>query len=268
LKTKVTIPKVTIPKVTILGCGTSSGVPFLFCRCRVCLSRNPKNKRLRTSAWIKYRGKHILIDASTDLRQQALRAKIPRLDAVLITHPHADHIGGLDELRSFNYIQKETIPLFGNTWTTTDLKKRFDYIFGDNQAPEGGGIPMLKLHTLHDEPETIELFKDVKVTLLPVKHGSKNCLGFRFDDFAYITDTSEIPPTTLNNLQNLKSLVLDCVRISPHRTHLNLERALQVIDAVKPKRTYLTHLNHDFDYTKMSKKLPKNVFLAYDGLTF
>ncbi len=210
-------------------------------------------------------GKSFLIDPSIDLRQQALRAKIPRLDAVLITHPHSDHIGGLDELRSFNFAQRENIPLYGNQWTIEDLGRRFDYIFNKNFVSEGGGIPQLTLNPLPDQ-SIKKVIQNISVTLLPVKHGSKDCLGFRIEDFAYVTDTQHIPDSTLNHMRHLKVLVLDCVRNAPHRTHLHLDAALKIIDALKPKKTYLTHLNHELDYIKTSKKLPKSVFLAYDGL--
>lgn len=255
---------------TILGCGTSTGVPLIHCSCRVCRSRNPKNHRLRSSAWIQLAGtrkrpaRSFLIDTGPDLRQQALRARIPRIDAVFYTHPHADHAHGIDELRSFNYAQKASIPLYGNPWVCTDLREKFDYIFRPGPV-EGGGIPLLSLNQFDPEQESLEV-QGVRIVPLAHSHGSKQGVGYRIDSIAYLTDTSYIPDTTLNRLRDLEVLVLDCLRLEPHRTHLNLDRALEVVSELRPKKTYLTHLGHDFDYGEWSKKLPRGVALAYDGL--
>lgn len=249
-------------KVTILGCGTSTGVPLIHCKCSVCRSKNPKNQRLRASAWIQTQGASLLIDTSIDFRQQALRAKIPKIDAVLLTHPHADHIGGIDEIRAFNYVQKQSMPVYGNTWTHKDLVTRFPYIF-DSGPVEGGGIPQLQFHEIDEQAFPV---KGVQVQPIRVKHGSKDCLGFRVGSFAYITDCSEIPETSTQYLEGLSVFVLDCVRLQRHRTHFNLDQALEAIFRLKPRKTYLTHLGHDFEYSKWSKKLPRGVALAYDGL--
>jgi phosphoribosyl 1,2-cyclic phosphate phosphodiesterase len=253
-------------KVTILGCGTSTGVPIVQCKCAVCLSKDPKNRRLRASAWIQVQGKNILIDTSTDLREQALRAKIPRVDAVLYTHPHADHIHGIDELRSFNFFQKEAIPIYGNAWTCEDLTHRFSYIFQPPGIVEGGGVPLLQLHNIKASSPFLEILGQ-KVIPLSLMHGSKECVGYRLNSFAYITDCNYIPPQTLARLNDLSVLILDCLRITPHTTHLNLDQALAIVQKIKPKRTFLTHLGHDFDYVSWKTKLPKGVALAYDGLT-
>jgi len=252
-------------RLTILGCGTSTGVPLISCKCAVCRSKNPKNHRLRASAWLQARGKQILIDTSTDLRQQALRQRIGRVDAVLYTHPHADHIHGIDELRSYNYAQKATIPLYGNAWSAQELRERFGYIF--NPGPvEGGGIPLLSIHEFSTESSEIDV---VGVPVIPIslKHGSKECVGYRIESVAYISDCSSLPEKSLERLQGLSALVLDCLRIAPHGTHFNLEQALEAAARIGAKKTYLTHLGHDFDYPKWVKKLPKGITLAYDGLT-
>ncbi len=254
-------PAVTL---TVLGCGTSTGVPLIGCDCAGCRSRNPKNKRLRASAWIQTRGKSLLIDTSTDLRQQALREKIRRVDAVLITHPHADHIHGIDELRSFNYIQRATIPIYGNEWTCEELRQKFSYIFKPGPV-EGGGIPQLELHQFENISQSLEI-AGVPVTPISLLHGTKECIGYRIESVAYVTDCSYIPEISLDRLRGLNVLVLDCLRLAPHGTHLNLDQALEIVSKVRPKRTYLTHLGHDFEYAKWSRKLPKGVRLAYDGL--
>lgn len=249
---------------TVLGCGTSTGVPLIGCTCKTCRSKNPKNDRLRAAAWVQTQGKSILIDTSTDLRQQALRARITRVDAVLYTHPHADHIHGIDELRSFNFLQKEQIPLYGNDWTEGDLNERFPYIF--NPTPvEGGGIPRLRFHKVDSKDQNLNL-GDVPITPISLQHGAKECLGYRFDSIAYITDCSYIPPASMDRLRGLSVLFLDCVRLAPHPTHFNLDQALETISVLKPGKTFLTHLGHEFDFTVWSKKLPKGVFLSYDGL--
>jgi len=250
--------------LTILGSGTSTGVPIISCRCAVCRSRNPKNRRLRASAWVQSGKKSILIDTSVDLRQQALTHKILRVDAVLYTHPHADHIHGIDELRSYNYIQKETIPAYGNAWSCAELREKFSYIFKP-AAIEGGGIPQIELRQLESSAEVIDV-AGISVTPLSLQHGSKECVGYRIGSVAYVTDCSYIPPQSLDRMKGLSALVLDCVRLAPHDTHLNLDQALEVVAKLKPKKTYLTHLGHDFDYVKWNKKLPKGVSLAYDGL--
>ena len=251
--------------LTILGCGTSTGVPLIQCRCEVCLSPDPKDKRLRASVWIQVRGKSILIDTSTDLRQQALREQIPRIDAVLITHPHADHVHGIDELRSFNFIQKSDIPLYGNVWTCEELKSKFAYIFDPNPTIEGGGIPRLNLHLFQAQSPYLEILGE-KIIPISVNHGSKECVGYRLGPVAYVTDCSTIPEPSLERLKDLSVLVLDCLRLTPHNTHFNLEQALDTVSKLKPKKTFLTHLGHEFEYAKWTKRLPEGVFLAYDGL--
>jgi phosphoribosyl 1,2-cyclic phosphate phosphodiesterase len=208
--------------------------------------------------------KSILIDTSPDLRQQALREKIPRVDAVLFTHPHADHVHGIDELRSYNFIQQASIPVFGNSWTCEELKTKFSYIFRP-MVVEGGGIPQLQLNQIDANAPFIDVLGE-KIVPLSLSHGSKECVGYRINSVAYITDCSFIPPATLDRIRNLKVLVLDCLRLAQHRTHFNLEQALDTVSQVKPKKTYLTHLGHEFDYVKGSKKLPKGVSFAYDGL--
>ena len=252
-------------QLTILGSGTSTGVPLISCSCAVCRSKNPKNNRLRASAWLRTGGKSILIDTSTDLRQQALRYKIPRVDAVLYTHPHADHIHGIDELRNYNYIQKATIPLFGNAWTVRELHERFGYIF--NPGPiEGGGIPLLSAQEFKTETPTLDIL-GIPIVPISLEHGSRECVGYRIESVAYITDCSTIPETSLLRLQNLSVLVLDCLRVAPHDTHFHLEKAIQMAKRIGARKTYFTHLGHDFDYPKWVKKLPKGITLAYDGLT-
>jgi phosphoribosyl 1,2-cyclic phosphate phosphodiesterase len=250
--------------LTILGCGTSTGVPFISCSCSVCRSKDPKNNRTRSSAWIQFEGKSIVIDTGPDFRQQVLREKIKHVDAVLYTHPHADHIHGIDELRSFNFIQKATIPVYGNDWIFEELPIKFSYIFKPGYV-EGGGIPMLTLNKL-DTRKKVAKISDIPVVLIPHQHGSKESLGYRIDSVAYIADCSYIPPKSLDRLRGLSVLVLDCLRLEPHRTHLNLDRALELVDELKPKKAYLTHLGHEFDYKIWEKKLPKGVHLAYDGL--
>lgn len=206
---------------------------------------------------------------STDLRQQALLYGLPRVDAVLCTHPHADHIGGIDEMRSFNFLQGSHIPVYGNAWTRSELESRYPYIF--NPGPiEGGGIPQLTLVEVSGN-EDLFYAAGIPVVPIPVKHGSKDCLAFRFsagrESVAYVTDCSYIPERSLQRLKGVSVLILDCLRIRPHGTHLNLDRALEVISQVDPGKTYLTHMGHDFDYTRQqSMKLPKGVFMAYDGL--
>lgn len=253
-------------ELTILGCGTSTGVPLLFCTCAVCRSKNPKNRRLRTSAWLRAGGKSILIDTSTDLRQQALSARIPRVDAILFTHPHADHVSGIDEIRSFNFIQKRRIPAYGNAWTCAELRVRFPYIFAPAKKIEGGGIPLIDLEEFSTKTQTLDI-AGVPVRPIALTHGSEECVGYRFDALAYITDCNAIPKTSLDRLRGLDTLILDCLRLAPHGTHLNLERALETVRELRPRRTILTHLGHDFEYRQWTKKLPKGVALAYDGMT-
>lgn len=249
-------------KLTFLGTGTSTGVPSIACDCETCLSDDPRDKRLRVSILIEHGETKILVDTSIDFRQQALRANIQRLDAVLITHCHVDHVFGLDDIRPLNF-RYGAMPIFANEIAWIDLRRIFQYIF--KPVHFGGGLPQLIPHTVvNGAPFCVG--KEIEVTPLEVIHGKLPVIAYRFNDFAYATDLNFIGDATIDGLQDLDVLVLDCVRIKPHSTHLGLNEALEYIERIKPKRAFLTHLNHDILYSRDSKLLPENVEFAYDGM--
>ncbi len=247
-------------KIRILGSGTSTGVPVIGCKCTVCTSTEVKNRRTRASALFELEDKSILIDTSTDFRIQALVNGIDRVDGVLFTHHHADHIHGIDDLRTFNRPGGDAIPCYGSSVTVSTLRERFDYIF--KKTSGGGWKPLLDIF------EVSASFKlaGTEVTPLPVSHGTDNILGFRIGDGAYITDCSSIPDGTRELLKGLKVLVLDALRHKPHPTHFTIDQALIAVAEIAPERTVFTHLSHDVDYIKDKPLLPENVEFAYDGM--
>lgn len=250
-------------KLTFLGTGTSTGVPSIGCECETCLSADPRDKRLRVSILIEHGGQTVLVDTSSDFRQQALRHKLKRLDAVLVTHCHADHIFGLDDIRPLNF-RYGALGVYANEKAWPDIRRIFKYIFEPSHF--GGGLPQVIPHTvLAGAP--FSLGRELQITPLEVIHGRLPVMAYRFNDFAYATDLSDIPPPTLDAMTDLKVLVLDCLRIKEHPTHLCLERALGFIAKLKPQRAYLTHLAHDFKHERDSVLLPEGVEFAYDGLT-
>lgn len=250
-------------RMTFLGTGTSTGVPSIGCDCETCLSGDPRDKRLRVSVLVEHEGTRILVDTSIDFRQQALRAGIRKLDAVLITHCHVDHVFGLDDIRPLNF-RYGAMGVYANETAWKDLRRIFQYVFQPTHT--GGGLPQLLPHTVvHGSPFCIG--KDIEVTPLEVIHGRLPVIAYRFNDIAYATDLKTIPPDSLEGLRGLDVLALDCVRIKPHTTHLCLEEALAYIEELKPKKAYLTHLNHDIMHARDSRLLPDNVEFAYDGLS-
>lgn len=249
-------------KLTFLGTGTSTGVPSIACDCETCLSDDSRDKRLRVSILIEHHDKKILVDTSSDFRQQALRAGLGRLDAVLITHCHVDHVFGLDDIRPLNF-RFGAMPIFANEIAWVDLRRIFQYIFKPTHF--GGGLPQLIPHTVTPKAPFM-IGEELTVTPLEVIHGKLPVIAYRFNDFAYATDLNFISQETIDALQGLDVLVLDCVRIKPHSTHLGLNEALGYIERIAPKRTFLTHLNHDVMYDRDSHLLPANVQFAYDGL--
>lgn len=251
-------------KILFLGTGTSTGVPSLCCDCEICLSDDPKNKRLRASILVSENGHNILIDTSTDLRQQCLTHKVQHIEHVLFTHHHADHVHGIDELRSFNYFNKTVIPCYGNAPTVEELTKKFSYIFSNGAVQMGGGLPQLTLHTMGESAFTLG---DISVNPLEITHGKMTIAGYKINNTAYITDCSDIPEKTQQKLVGLDLMIINALGFAPHPTHFNLDQALEAIETLKPKRALLTHINHKFDHAAISKELPDNVELAFDGLT-
>ena len=247
-------------KITVLGCGTSTGVPVIGCKCSICASKDSKNKRVRSSLLITANNKNILIDTSTDLRYQALTHKIERIDAVLYTHPHADHIHGIDELRSFNMLQKEAIPCYGSEFTINRIRKMFDYIF-TNDA-NSSWKPELETFLVS---APFELF-GLLIQPINIYHGKMQILGFRIGSLAYITDCNQIPDGSKEMLLHLDVLILGALRHKPHPTHFSIEEAVQAGAELKSKRVVLTHLSHNLDYMETNKSLPKGFELAYDGM--
>jgi phosphoribosyl 1,2-cyclic phosphate phosphodiesterase len=248
-------------KLTFLGTGTSTGVPSIACDCETCRSEDPRDKRLRVSILIEHEETKILVDTSIDFRQQALRAKIQRLDAILITHCHVDHVFGLDDIRPLNF-RYGAMGIYANEIAWIDLRRIFQYIFKPTHF--GGGLPQLIPHTV--VPGAPFCIDGLNITPLQVIHGKLPVIAYRFNNFAYATDLNYISEETIEGLRGLDVLVLDCVRIKPHHTHLGLNEALEYIEKIKPKRAYLTHLNHDILHARDSALLPANVEFAYDGL--
>ena len=248
-------------KLTFLGTGTSTGVPSIACDCETCLSEDPRDKRLRTSILIEHNGTTILVDTSADFRQQALRANIRKIDAVLITHCHVDHVFGLDDIRPLNF-RYGAMPIFANEIAWIDLRRIFQYIFKPTHF--GGGLPQLIPHTVYNHAAFC--IGDIEITPLEVIHGKLPVIAYRFNNFAYATDLNFISDETIAGLQGLDVLVLDCVRLKPHSTHLGLNEALEYAKRINARKTYLTHLNHDVMFGRDSKLLPDNVEFAYDGL--
>lgn len=247
-------------KIRFLGTGTSHGIPVIGCRCAVCRSKDPKDKRSRASVYIHTRGLDFLIDAGPELRRQLLAARIGNLDVLLLTHAHADHIAGLDDVRIFSERQARDFPIFGPRSALRQVRQRFDYVFRNTQ--KGGGKPRLALHPVQQP----FLLGQVRVVPIPLWHGKLRVYGYRIKDFAYCTDVSRIPEASYKLLRGVKVLVLDALRLLPHETHFNLEQALTEAKRIGAKRTYLTHMCHLLKHTETEKQLPRAVRLAYDGL--
>lgn len=252
-------------KITVLGSGTSNGVPIIGCDCVVCASQNPKNKRNRPCALVTTDSGHqILIDTPPEFRLIAIHNRLRHLDAVLYTHSHADHIFGLDDIRAFNFLQHAEIPLYAQIDVLDDLRRIFQYCFITTQ--KGGGKPQLALNGV-SAGVPLNLF-GLNVVPLAVMHGRLPILAYKLgNNAAYVTDVSEILPESLQHLFNLDVLFLDAVRYQPHSTHFHLERALEVVSELRPKRAIFVHLSHDYDHDQVNGELPDGVELAYDGLT-
>jgi phosphoribosyl 1,2-cyclic phosphate phosphodiesterase len=236
---------------------------MIACDCRVCSSDNPKNKRMRTSVLVCKDNYNILIDAPPELRMQCIKNKVMKLDAVLITHPHADHIFGLDDLRRFNIVQRMDIPIYGTSGTLDTIRNVFSYVFDNQQSDIGGYKPRFSLNIVKDSFAIADLPAIMPIDAL---HGNGRVTGYRFEKFAYLTDVSEIPEDSLNKLSNLEVLVLGALRYTPHFKHFTIEQALQIVERLKPKRTFFTHMAHEIEHEEASQKLPAGVEFAFDGL--
>jgi phosphoribosyl 1,2-cyclic phosphate phosphodiesterase len=250
-------------RLTILGSGTSHGVPMIGCTCEVCRSDDPQDKRLRPSIFLEVEGgPAILVDTSTDLRQQALTFGVNRVDAIVMTHSHADHIMGMDEVRRFNALKRGPIPVYAAAATAGDLRRIFHYVF-EPPSQKGGGIPQIDLREIEGRFDVDGL----AVQPVPLLHGSIPILGFRFGAFAYLTDASTIPDAAWPLLDGLDVLVLNALRHRPHPTHFSLSEAVAVAERLAPRRTFFTHVCHDLPHAITNRSLPEGMALAHDGLS-
>ena len=247
-------------KLTFLGTGTSQGVPVITCTCGVCKSKNAKDTRLRTSVLIQSKDLNIIIDAGPDFRYQVLRSGLQRLDAILFTHQHRDHIAGLDDVRSFNFKQRMAIPVYGNDLVIEQIKREFHYIFESNYP----GIPQININRIDKKPFSIG---NLPIKPIEVLHHKLPVLGFRMHDLTYITDANTIPSKEFEKIYGTKILVLNALQKDDHISHFTLDEALKVIDIIQPEKAYLTHISHNMGlHEDVSRELPSNVYLAYDGL--
>lgn len=251
-------------EVLVLGSGTSHGVPMIGCDCPVCTSQDPRDRRTRPSVFLRAGDAHLLVDTAPELRQQCVDHGIRRLDAVLFTHHHADHVVGLDDLRRFNWLKRGPVNCYANQRTWSSLHKMFSYAF-EQRTDDPTSRPVLHWHTIQDEPFEVE---GQVIIPIPVLHGTLPILGFRIGNFAYCTDCSEIPPASLDRLRNLEVLILDGLRNTPHPTHFNLEQAVEMARVIGARRTYFTHIAHELMHLPTNLQLPQGMELAYDGLRF
>jgi len=249
-------------RLTFLGTGTSYGVPMIGCDCPVCRSEDPRDKRTRASALVKAPSGNILIDTATELREQALQNNVTRIDAILFTHTHADHLHGIDDVRRFSGLRRKPIPAYGDAETLAYIVRSHGYIFSDPDFRLGWGIPRIEMNEI-TEPTAI---CGATVIPVPIRHGERTILGYRIGGLAYLTDCSAIPETSVPLLQDLDTLVLDALRRRPHPTHFSLSEAVDAIERLKPRRAYLTHMAHDLAQTQTEAALPEHIRLAYDGL--
>ena len=245
----------------MLGVGSSAGTPVVGCACATCLSGDIRNKRTRCSSIITLdTGENILIDTGPDLRSQALREDIRRVDAVLYTHTHADHLHGIDDLRAFCVLQRKQIPLYAKHDAATHISQKFGYTL--REPSDFWEMPVLRIESIE---APFELF-GVKITPIPVMHGRSQSLGYRIGNFAYMTDVSEIPESSFALLKDLDVILLDCLRETAHPTHINMEQSLSYLSRIQAKQSYMIHMTHDLEYATLTSKLPKNLFAGYDGL--
>ena len=248
-------------QLTMLGVGSSAGTPVVGCTCKTCVSDNPRNKRTRCSSLITLdSGENILIDTGPDLRNQALRENITHVDAVLYTHTHADHLHGIDDLRAFCVLQRKQIPLYAKQDAVEHITQKFGYTL--REPSDFWEMPVLRTEAI-DGP--FDLY-GVKVTPIPVMHGRSQIFGYRIGNIAYMTDVSEISETSFALLENLDALLIDCLREKSHPTHINIEQSLVYISRIKAKQSYMIHMTHELEYASLTNKLPKDVFVGYDGL--
>lgn len=247
-------------RLTFLGTGTSTGVPMPACHCRVCWSTDPRDKRTRPSVLLEFGERTVVIDTTPDFRGQVLRENLQRLDAVVFTHAHVDHVMGLDDVRAYCFIQGGPIPIYADAHTMENIRRIFTYVF--DAAYPSGGIPKLAPHLI-DGPFDLWGLSFLPV---PVMHGQLPVLGFRFGRAAYVTDFSTIPESTLPLLEGLDVLILDALRHKPHPTHSNVEQSLALARRLKPRQTYFTHIAHEMGHEESNAALPPGVQLAYDGL--
>jgi phosphoribosyl 1,2-cyclic phosphate phosphodiesterase len=253
-------------RLTFLGTGTSFGVPQIGCGCAVCRSADPRDKRTRTGAVVEANGSFILIDTPPELRLQLLAGGFDRVDAVIYTHEHADHINGIDDLRMFSVRQRRPLPIYGSPETMRRLRTSFSYIFDESVLPyEGTSKPALALHEL--EPGRPVQVVGVDVLPLGFQHGHLRVLGYRMGPLAYITDVKAIPTSERDRLHDLDVLVLNALWWRPHPTHLSISEAVDIARDLGARRTYLTHLTHDTGHAELAAQLPGGIFPAYDGLS-
>jgi phosphoribosyl 1,2-cyclic phosphate phosphodiesterase len=246
--------------LTVLGSGTSMGVPTIGCTCQVCHSSDPRDKRTRPSVMLEYDGHCVLIDTTPDFREQAIRERITRLDAILYTHAHADHILGLDDVRPLSFRRETKVPLYAFDDTATAIESVFAYIF--NPTYKFGGIARVEMNRIGGPVEILGArFDPVRII-----HGEADIYGFRFGAAAYLTDFSEIPPESMQQLKGLDILFLDALRHKPHPTHSTVENSLRLVDQLRPRRAFFTHIAHDLPHEATNKTLPDHVRLAHDGL--
>ena len=250
-------------KVTILGSGTSQGVPVIGCRCATCRSTDERDKRLRCAAMLEAGETRVLIDAGPDFRQQMLREGVGDARAILLTHEHKDHVGGLDDVRAFNYVKGGPVDVYGNRRTLEAVRRDYAYAFAAKRYP---GVPEMRLHEVGDIPFYID---GLEVVPVPVLHHRLEVLGYRVGGFAYVTDANFVPPASMRRLEGVECLVINALRRTPHLSHFSLEEALEVARRVGARRTFVTHVGHEMGlHAEVSRVLPPGVELARDGLSF